>query len=86
MHDNFFKSRFEKRSEKVATELEQLEDEAMQEKAWHLMGETTAGKRHEDELLGMDLDFNAQASETAPTIEMTETVENMIIQRIRDKG
>lgn len=86
MHDNFFKSRFEKRSEKVATELEQLEDEAMQEKAWHLMGETTAGKRHEDELLGMDLDFNAQASETAPTIEMTETVENMIIQRIRDKA
>ena len=42
MHDDFFQSRFEKRSAKVAEELEALEDEAMEEKAFHLMGETTA--------------------------------------------
>ena len=42
MHDDFFQSRFEQRSAKVAEELEALEDEAMEEKAFHLMGETTA--------------------------------------------
>jgi len=86
MHDNFFKSRFEKRKEKVASELEALEDEALKEKSWHLLGETTAEKRQKDILLKMDLDFNAQAPDQAPTIEITENIENMIIQRIRDKG
>jgi len=86
MHDDFFQSRFEKRSAKVAEELEALEDEAMEEKAFHLMGETTAQGRAKDQLLAMDLDFQSNAPPVAPTVQMTEDLENIIIQRIRDKA
>ena len=86
MHDDFFKSRFEKRKEKIAEELEALEDEAVREKSWHLLGETTAKTRENDQLLAMDLDFDAVGSAQAPTVEATETLEAIIIQRIRDKG
>lgn len=83
-HDDFFKSKFEKRTEKVAQELEELEEDAIEAKPWHLLGETTADKREKDELLGMDLDFHASTAAVAPTVEMTEFLEAMIIQRIRD--
>jgi len=86
MHDDFFKSRFEKRKEKIAEELEALEDEAVREKSWHLLGETTAKTRENDQLLAMDLDFDAVGSAQAPTVEATETLEAIIIQRIRDKA
>ena len=86
MHDDFFKSRFEKRKEKIAEELEALEDEAVREKSWHLLGETNATKRENDQLLAMDLDFDAVGAAQAPTVEATETLEAIIIQRIRDKG
>jgi len=84
MFDSFFKSNFEKRQEKLAEEIKKLEDEAVSKKPWHLRGEATAEARHEDELLQMDLDFDAQAPATAPTAEATETLEAIIIQRIRD--
>jgi len=86
MHDDFFKSRFEKRKEKIAEELEALEDEAVREKSWHLLGETNATKRENDQLLAMDLDFDAVGAAQAPTVEATETLEAIIIQRIRDKA
>ena len=62
MYDSFFKSTFEKRQEKLAEEIKKLEDEAVSKKAWHLRGEATAEARHEDELLQMDLDFDAQVN------------------------
>ena len=34
----------------------------------------------------MDLDFQSNAPPVAPTVQMTEDLENIIIQRIRDKG
>ena len=86
MHDEFFKSTFEKRSEKVAEELEILESEQIGDKPWHLMGEATAKNREQDALLGLDLDFDAARPSIAPTVQMTEQLENIIIQRIRDKG
>jgi len=84
MFDSFFQSNFEKRQEKLAEEIKKLEDEAVSKKPWHLRGEATAEARHEDELLQMDLDFDAQAAAVAPTAEATETLEAIIIQRIRD--
>jgi len=60
MFDSFFQSNFEKRQEKLAEEIKKLEDEAVSKKPWHLRGEATAEARHEDELLQMDLDFDAQ--------------------------
>ena len=60
MFDSFFQSNFEKRQDKLAEEIKKLEDEAVSKKPWHLRGEATAEARHEDELLQMDLDFDAQ--------------------------
>ena len=39
-----------------------------------------------DELLAMDVDYDAIKPAVAPTVQMTEELENIIIQRIRDKG
>ena len=50
------------------------------------MGETTARQRDGDELLAMDVDYDAIKPAVAPTVQMTEELENIIIQRIRDKG
>jgi len=86
MHDQFFKSNFEKRKEKVRQELDVLESEQVGDRPWHLMGETSAKNRDGDELLGMDLDFDATRPDVVPTVEMTEDLEKIIIQRIRDKG
>ena len=86
MHDQFFKSTYEKRNEKVKEELEILENEQVGDKPWHLMGEATARNREQDALLGLDLDFDAARPAIAPTVQMTEELENLIIQRIRDKG
>ena len=86
MHDEFFKSNFEKRKEKVRQELDVLESEQVGDRPWHLMGETSAKNREGDELLGMDLDFDATRPDVVPTVEMTEDLEKIIIQRIRDKG
>ena len=86
MHDEFFKSNFEKRKDKVRQELDVLESEQVGDRPWHLMGETSARNRDGDELLGMDLDFDATRPDVVPTVEMTEDLEKIIIQRIRDKG
>ena len=50
------------------------------------MGETSARNREGDELLAMDVDYDAIKPAVAPTVQMTEELENIIIQRIRDKG
>ena len=81
-----YSSTFEKRSKRVREELDELEAEQIKEKPWHLMGETTARQRDGDELLAMDLDYEAARPAVAPTVQMTEELENIIIQRIRDKG
>jgi len=86
MHDEFFKSNFEKRKDKVRQELDVLESEQVGDRPWHLMGETSARNRDGDELLGMDLDFDATRPDVVPTVEMTEDLEKIIIQRIRDKA
>lgn len=86
MHDQFFKSNFEKRKDKVREELDVLESEQVGERPWHLMGETSAKNRDGDELLGMDLDFDAARPDVVPTVEMTQDLEKIIIQRIRDKA
>jgi len=70
----------------VREELDELEADQIKDKPWHLMGETTARQRDGDELLAMDVDYDAIKPAVAPTVQMTEELENIIIQRIRDKA
>jgi len=84
--DFFAPSTFEKRTQRVREELDELEADQIKDKPWHLMGETTARQRDGDELLAMDVDYDAIKPAVAPTVQMTEELENIIIQRIRDKA
>ncbi|KAJ8249175.1 hypothetical protein GJAV_G00231980 [Gymnothorax javanicus] len=81
------KSSFEKRQQKMAEKIEQLEKAALGEKPWQLMGEVTGQTRPENSLLGEDLQFD-QAARAAPAVteETTLALEDIIKQRIRDQA
>ncbi|KAI2662659.1 U3 small nucleolar ribonucleoprotein MPP10 [Labeo rohita] len=80
------KSSFEKRQEKMAQKIEELENAALSEKPWQLTGEVTAQTRPENSMLEEDVAFD-QASRTAPAIteETTLQLEDIIKQRIKDQ-
>ncbi|MFT7797167.1 U3 small nucleolar ribonucleoprotein MPP10 [Arapaima gigas] len=80
------KSSFEKRQEKMAEKIKELEKAALKEKPWQLSGEATAQMRPENSLLEEDLNFD-QASRMAPPVteETTLQLEEIIKQRIKDK-
>ena len=80
--DFFAPSTFEKRTQRVREELDELEADQIKDKPWHLMGETTARQREGDELLAMDVDYDAIKPAVAPTDQMTEELENIIIHRV----
>ncbi|KAF4111140.1 hypothetical protein G5714_008171 [Onychostoma macrolepis] len=80
------KSSFEKRQEKMAKKIEELENAALSEKPWQLTGEVSAQTRPENSMLEEDVAFD-QASRMAPAIteETTLQLEDIIIQRIKDQ-
>ncbi|XP_057187092.1 U3 small nucleolar ribonucleoprotein protein MPP10 isoform X2 [Triplophysa rosa] len=80
------KSSFEKRQEKMAQKIEELEKDALSEKPWQLMGEVTSQTRPENSMLEEDVTFD-QASRMAPAIteETTLQLEDIIKQRIKDQ-
>ncbi|TSK20053.1 U3 small nucleolar ribonucleoprotein MPP10 [Bagarius yarrelli] len=80
------KSAFEKRQEKMAEKISDLEKAALTEKPWQLSGEATAQTRPENSMLGEDVDFD-QASRMAPAVteETTLQLEEIIKQRIKDQ-
>ncbi|KAK2913801.1 hypothetical protein Q8A67_002200 [Cirrhinus molitorella] len=80
------KSSFEKRQEKMAKKIEELENTALSEKPWQLTGEVTAQIRPENSMLEEDVTFD-QASRMAPAIteETTLQLEDIIKQRIKDE-
>uniref|UniRef100_A0A8C9TIQ9 U3 small nucleolar ribonucleoprotein protein MPP10 n=1 Tax=Scleropages formosus TaxID=113540 RepID=A0A8C9TIQ9_SCLFO len=80
------KSSFEKRQEKMAEKIQELEKAALKEKPWQLSGEATGQMRPENSLLEEDLDFD-QATRMAPPVteETTLQLEEIIKQRIKDQ-
>ncbi|XP_051946601.1 U3 small nucleolar ribonucleoprotein protein MPP10 isoform X2 [Xyrauchen texanus] len=80
------KSAFEKRQEKMAQTIDELENAALSEKPWQLTGEVTAQTRPENSMLEEDVAFD-QASRMAPAIteETTLQLEDIIKQRIKDQ-
>ncbi|XP_063046382.1 U3 small nucleolar ribonucleoprotein protein MPP10 [Engraulis encrasicolus] len=80
------KSSFEKRQDKMAERISELEEAALEEKPWQLTGEVTAQTRPENSLLEEDMAFD-QASRMAPAIteETTMNLEEIIKQRIKDQ-
>ncbi|XP_008291311.1 U3 small nucleolar ribonucleoprotein MPP10 [Stegastes partitus] len=81
------KSSFEKRQEKMAKQIEELEKAALGEKPWQLSGEVTAQTRPENSMLEEHVEFE-QASRTAPAIteDTTLQLEDIIKQRIKDQA
>ncbi|MBN3306646.1 MPP10 protein, partial [Amia calva] len=81
------KSAFEKRQEKMAMKVRELEKAALEEKPWQLMGEVSSQKRPENSLLAEDLAFD-QATRHAPVIteETTLHLDDIIKQRIKDQA
>ncbi|XP_078735241.1 U3 small nucleolar ribonucleoprotein MPP10 isoform X1 [Lampetra fluviatilis] len=81
------RSSFEKREDKLKKRIKQLEEAALSEKPWQLMGEVTAQKRPENSLLEEGLIFD-HAIRMAPVIteETTMKLEDLIKQRIKDQA
>ncbi|XP_043101503.1 U3 small nucleolar ribonucleoprotein protein MPP10-like [Puntigrus tetrazona] len=80
------KSSFERRQEKMAKKIEELENAALSEKPWQLTGEVSAQTRPENSMLEEDVAFD-QTSRMAPAIteETTLQLEDIIKQRIKDQ-
>ncbi|KAI8918233.1 U3 small nucleolar ribonucleoprotein complex, subunit Mpp10 [Powellomyces hirtus] len=78
-------SRFEKQQQRLASQISQLENEALGEKSWTLKGEAGTKARPMNSLLEEDLDYE-HAAKPVPVIteEITATLEDLIKQRIKD--
>lgn len=81
------KSTFEKHQDRLQKTISEFESENIGEKPWMLMGEVEASKRPMNSLLEHDVDFEF-SSKAAPIIteEVTESLEDLIKQRIRDRA
>ena len=64
---------------KLKKQISELEDTLLKPRSWELMGEATASKRGENEILEVDLDVD-RIGATAPvsTVESTLSLEELI--------
>eukprot|EP00878_Enallax_costatus_P038695 GHUV01044119.1.p1 GENE.GHUV01044119.1~~GHUV01044119.1.p1 ORF type:complete len:189 (-),score=35.71 GHUV01044119.1:228-794(-) len=63
----------------------ELEDEALGDKPWHLIGEVSAAKRPVNSALEIDMDYDTTNKPLpAPTEEATHSLEDMIKRRIAE--
>lgn len=78
-------STFEKEQRKIKQQIQELEDEAMAGKYWALKGEVVSKDRPMNSLLEEALEVDV-AAKPAPVIteESTRTLEDLIVQRIKD--
>ena len=79
-------SSHERRMERLQSEIQTLEGEAMGEKVWELKGEVKNAARPENSLLEATLDYD-RATRVAPTItpEVTSALEDVIKARILEE-
>ena len=84
--DDQNQSRHAKYVEAKQKEIAELEKEVLQQKSWDMLGESSNKDRPQNSLLELDLDYQ-QTVKVAPTItaEVTQTLEEMIKQRINDE-
>jgi U3 small nucleolar RNA-associated protein MPP10 len=80
-------SKFEREQLRMQKEIERLEAENMAEKEWTMKGEVSSKGRPKNSLLEEDLDVDV-AAKPVPVIteETTKTLEELIIQRIKDSA
>ncbi|KAI8905913.1 U3 small nucleolar ribonucleoprotein complex, subunit Mpp10 [Gorgonomyces haynaldii] len=80
-------SKFEREQLKIKKQIQELEQEAVAEKKWTLKGEVNSTVRPVNSLLEEDLEFEA-AAKPVPVIteETTRTLDDMIVQRIKDEA
>lgn len=81
------KSTFQRQQERLTKRIAELEEESLAERPWMLRGEVTAKNRPANSLLEQNLDFE-HAMRPAPAItdEVTESMESLIRQRIKDRA
>lgn len=80
-------SAFEKQQARLRRSIAALESENIGDKDWTMRGEITATSRPTDSLLQEDLEFE-HVAKLAPTItvDVTESLEDLIKKRIKDKA
>ncbi|KAI0244758.1 U3 snoRNP protein, partial [Massospora cicadina] len=79
-------TKFEQKEAKMSRMIEELEEENVSAKPWTMMGEAAAWNRPKNSLLEEDLEFD-HASKPVPvvTVEVTQSLEQMIQKRILDQ-
>ena len=76
----------EKRMQKYREKIDEMQENSLGEKPWQLMGEATAEKRPTDSLLAEVLQYDSSARPPPEiTKEKTESLEQVILRRIKDK-
>lgn len=81
------KSTFEAAQARLRKKIKAMEEDAVGEKPWQMTGEITGPARPENSLLQEHLEYDSAAKQ-APIIteEVSKTLENIILQRIKDKA
>ncbi|KAK7116228.1 U3 small nucleolar ribonucleoprotein protein MPP10-like [Littorina saxatilis] len=80
-------SNFEQRNERLLRQIQGLEEESLQPRPWQMSGEVSAKARPENSLLEEHVEFEQTAPAASEiTEEVTQSIEGLIMQRIKDKA
>ena len=85
--EDVVKSSHEIAQERLAKKINKMEEAAVGDKDWQMVGEVSAPTRPENSLLSEHLEYNTAAKQ-APIIteEVSRRLEDIILQRVKDKA